>query len=317
MMNYDLIACFWVLLWLSLSSYGLYLLKTEDKRAASFYAYGKSLDVNQKRGLFWQLFLVPKKYFIHFYVTSLLIFSACFAIVFIYYTPSKINTKLHKQLNQVTNLMTVNKQLVKIESADSISSITALTFTMILMIIQSTRRLYETTSISVFSSKSKINVIHYLYGHAFYIMSALSTIIPILISQTSNKFTFTTLIDNLITKQRAIAFILFVYASHQQQKCNKVLANLRKDKSGRVITDLHYVPSGGLFEYVTCPHFLTEVIIYFLILVVQEFRQKYWNLIFLLVLSTQTIKAITEHRWYKKKYKDYSKGRKAIFPRLL
>lgn len=314
MIDYDPIVCSWVLLWLSLGSYGLYLLKTEDKRAASFYAYGKSLDVNQKKGLFWQLFLVPKRYFIHFYVTSLLIFSACFAIVFIYYVPSKISTKLH---NQLSNLMTVSKQLVKIESADSISSVTALTFTIILMIIQSTRRLYETTSISVFSSKSKINVIHYLYGHAFYVMAALSTITPILISQTYNKYTFTTLIDNLITKQRAIAFILFVYASHQQQKCNKALANLRKDKSGRVITDLHYVPSGGLFEYVTCPHYLTEVIIYFLILVVQEFKQKYWNLIFLLVLSTQTIKAITEHRWYKKKYKDYSKVRRAIFPRLL
>lgn len=314
---HDPIAYFWMLLWLALASYGLYLLKTEDKRAASFYAYGKSLDLNKKKGLFWQLFLLPKKHFKHFYVTSLLIFLTCFAIVFIYYIPSNINNKLHNELNQLINFIATNKQIFKIESADSISSITALIFTIMLMIFQSTRRLYETSSISVFASNSKINVIHYVYGHAFYIMAALSTIIPIMISQTSSKYNFTNIVDNLLTKQRAIAFILFVYASHEQQKCNKVLANLRKDKSGRVITDQHFVPSGGLFEYVTCPHFLTEVIIYFLILVVQEFRQTYWNLIFLLVVSTQTVKAITEHRWYKKKYKDYSKERKAIFPGLL
>lgn len=314
---HDPIAYFWVLLWVALGSYGLYLLKTEDKRAASFYAYGKSLDLNKKKGLFWQLFFMPKRFFMHFYVTALLIFFTCFAMVFIYYIPSRFSAKLQSQSKQLVNFITMNKQLIRIESADSISSITALIFTMILMIIQSTRRLYETSFISVFSSNSKINIIHYIYGHAFYLMAALSTIIPIIVSQTSNKYNFTNIIDNLLTKQRAIAFILFVYASHEQQKCNKVLANLRKDKSGRVITDQHYVPSGGLFEYVTCPHFLTEVVIYFLILVVQEFKQTYWNLIFLLVLSTQTIKAITEHRWYKKKYKDYSKERKAIFPRLL
>lgn len=307
---HDPILYWWILLWLTLGSYGTYILiNIEDNKAASLYVYGKSLDLKNKKWpkwgsqWFWQLFLLPKRYFKHFYMTSLLAFITCFVVALLPFN------------QQFQSLF--DRKLIKFESADSINSFTALLFTMILMIIQSARRLYETSFISVYSKDSKINIIHYLYGHVFYIMAAISTVVPILISQTSNKFTFTSLIDNLITKQRAIAFILFIYTSHQQQNCNKVLANLRKDKSGQVITDQHYVPSGGLFEYVSCPHFLTEVIIYFLILVAQEFKQAYWNLIFLLVLSTQTIKAIMEHRWYRRKYKDYSKERKAIFPRLL
>lgn len=309
----DPLALFWIFIWTTISSYGLYLLLTGDKKLSDLYVYGKSLDLKRKKGPFWQRFLLPKRYFAHFYIIALLIFLPSFAITITYYVPSQLRSNLCETLKVIVD---ATNRYAKIETADTLSSITALVFTLILMIIQTSRRLYECLFISVYSTNSKINLIHYLFGHTFYIAAALSTVCPILLSQTANKFTFVALLDHLITKNRAIAFILFIYASHYQQKCHKILASLRKDKAGNVISEQHYVPAGGPFEYVSCPHFLIEVILYFLILVVQGFNSTYWNLIFLMVLSTQTINATTEHRWYKKKYKDYPKERKAIFPIL-
>lgn len=310
----DPILLFWILVWTSICPYGIYLILTEDRQASSFYVYGKSLDLNKRKGLFWRIFLLPKSYFIHFYVTAIAIFIPSLAIIIVYYVPSEINTKLIATINSAKKLL---DNYVQIEISDSLTLISSLTFTVILMTIQSSRRLYESVFISVYSKNSKINIIHYLFGHAFYLMTAISTVCPILLSQTSSKYTLADLLDNLVTKRRALAFVLFIYVSHYQHKCHVILANLRKDKTGRVITEQHYVPSGSLFEYVSCPHFLIEIIIYFLILVIQNFSISYWNLIFLLVLSTQTINAINEHKWYKRKYTDYPKEKKAIFPCLL
>lgn len=310
---YDPIKLFWVLLWTSISSYGLCLLKTENKTASSFYVYGKSLETN-KKGLFWRLYLLPKGYFRHFYLLSTSLFLSSLALVIAYYAPTIYKPLLVRYLDKFRELASAH---LKIETVTTINAITSLLFTLILMIIQSTRRLYESLFISVYSSNSKINIIHYIFGHSFYIAAALSTICPILFSQTSSEYTLTTLSDSLVTKKRAIVFVLFVYVSHHQYKCHQILANLRKDKTGKVITEQHFVPSGGLFEFLTCPHFLLEAILYFLITVTQDFSNSYWNLICLLVASTQTINAVTEHRWYKRKYKDYPKQRKAILPGLL
>lgn len=302
-------------MWTSISSYGLYLLLTEDKQASAFYVYGKSLDTTKKKGLFWKLFLLPKRYFRHFYLLALLVLIPSLFLVTVYYVPSNLNLKLIAILNTVNRFISNNAILIK--RSKDLSTITSLVFTNILFIIQCSRRLYESLLISVYSSNSKINVIHYIFGHAFYLLATISTVVPILLSETSNTYSLNDLIDNLVTKRRAVAFVLFIYASHYQHKCHIILANLRKDKAGRVITEQHYVPSGGLFEYLSCPHFFIEIILYFIIVLVQDFNNTYWNLVFLLVLSTQIINAITEHRWYKRKYKDYPKERRAILPGLL
>lgn len=311
---FDPILIFWITVWTSISSYGVYLLLTGDERTSSFYVYGKSLEVNKRKGLFWRLFLVPKKYFAHFYLVSLCVFVPSLILAITYYVPAMASTRLDAT---ISSLKMLSKDIVRIEVAQDLNQVVALVFTLILMIIQCSRRLYECLFISVFSNESRINVLHYVFGHSFYIFAALSTLCPILFSQTANKFSMNDLIDNLLNKQRAILFTLFIYASHHQHKCHLILANLRKDKTGRVITQQHFVPTAGLFEYVSCPHFLLETILYFIIIVMQNFNITYWNMIFLLVLSTQTINALTEHKWYKRKYKDYPKEKRAIFPKLL
>lgn len=311
----DPIAGLWITFLATLGSCGIFIHLTDCKVASEFYVYGKCLDLRKKKSLFWRFFLLPKKNFSHFYLIALFLFSLATSVIFVYYGQLGKN---HARLQGfIAGFQKISKSQFRFETCEDLESITALLFTLILMAIQVSRRLYETISVSVFSSSSKINIIHYLYGHAFYLMAALSTICPILLSQTSSKFKSADLIDNLVTRKRALLFVLFIYVSHYQHKCHVILANLRKDKSGRVITEQHYAPSGGLFEYVSCPHFLTEIIIYLLVIVIQGFSNSYWNLIFLLVFVTQTLNAMSAHKWYKMKYTDYPKERKAIIPKLL
>lgn len=313
---FDPISTYWFLAWASITSYGVYLLLTQDKQAAALYVYGKSLDAikKKKQSTFWRLYLVPKRYFCHFYLFSLCLFIPSLVVVLINYSSCPANNKLQAIISSSKEF---SKNLVKIEVVHDLNEVVALLFTVILMIIQCSRRLYECLFVSVYSNYSKINILHYIFGHSFYMFAAISTLSPILYSQTSDKFKIYDLVDNLLNKERAILFVLFIYTSHHQYKCHTIFAKLRKDKTGRVITEQHYVPTGGLFEYVSCPHFMLEIVLYFIIISMQHFQIYYWNMIFMLVLSTQTINAITEHRWYKTKYKDYPKERRAIVPKLL
>lgn len=312
---FDPIYLAWLTLWTSIGSYGLYLIVSKNKTASLFYVYGKSLNLKNRKNVFWSLFLVPKKYFSHFYMSASIFFLFSYAIIFIYYSPKTLNVQLKETMFSIND--NLSKLPLKFETVKSLESITSLFFTVILMTVQSFRRLSESLFISVYASNSKINLIHYTFGHLFYMLTALSTLTPILLSKTSNNYSFMAILDNLLSKHRAFIFVLFIYASLHQHKCHNILANLRKDKTGHVITERHFVPSGGLFEYVSCPHYLLEVILYFIILVGQRFENTYWNLAFLLVISTQTINAVTEHSWYKKEYKEYPKQRKAIFPYIL
>lgn len=308
---FDPIAATWITMTIVIGSYGLYLIITENETASQLYVYGKSLDLKNKSDLFWKIFLVPKRYFSHFYITASLLFSLSCAIILLHHTHPI------SYIQSAKNYVQANFLAFKFETAQTLEVVTSLFFTVILMTIQSWRRLHESLFVSVYATNSKINLIHYLYGHLFYILMALSTTIPILFSTSSNQYSSLTILDNLLTVKRAIIFVLFVYVSLNQHRCHKILANLRKDKAGQVITDRHFVPSGGLFEYVSCPHFLLEVLLYLLVITAQNFSVYYWNLIFLLVLSSQTINALIFHGWYKKEYKEYPPDRRAIIPYLL
>lgn len=312
---YDPIVMVWITLLSSISSFGIFLIISQNKIASQFYVYGKSLNLKGKGGVFWNTFLVPKRFFSHFYVSALLMFMLCYFFIFFYYLPTSFGARFREKLSNAIEIL--DHLPIEVKVVKTLESVTSLFFTVILMTIQTSRRLFESLFVSVYSSNSKINIIHYVFGHAFYILVALSTIVPILLSKTSSEYTITNIMDNILNRNRTILFILFIYASLQQHKCHKILANLRKDKIGNVITEEYFPPSGSLFEYVSCPHFLIEIILYLFILISQRFENTYWNLAFLLVLSTQTINAISEHEWYKKKFKDYPKHRRALIPHIL
>ncbi|XP_051936771.1 3-oxo-5-alpha-steroid 4-dehydrogenase 2b isoform X3 [Hippocampus zosterae] len=107
-----------------------------------------------------------------------------------------------------------------------------------------------------------------------------------------------------------IGLLLFYTGMAINMHSDYCLRNLRK--GGEVI---YKVPEGGLFEYVSAPNYLGEIVEWF------GYAMATWGFASLsfAVFTTCFIgpRAIYHHRFYNKHFKSYSKSRKALIPFLL
>lgn len=79
----------------------------------------------------------------------------------------------------------------------------------------------------------------------------------------------------------------------------------------------HKIPRGDWFEYVSCPHYLAEILIYFSIQIVLGFDHTLFLAAFIFTLANQTAASKFVHRWYRDTFPDYPKDRMAVFPWVL
>ncbi|XP_077438987.1 3-oxo-5-alpha-steroid 4-dehydrogenase 2b isoform X2 [Vanacampus margaritifer] len=107
-----------------------------------------------------------------------------------------------------------------------------------------------------------------------------------------------------------IGLLLFYTGMVINTHSDYMLRNLRK--KGEVI---YKVPKGGLFEYVSAPNYFGEIIEWF------GYAMATWGLpsLSFFVFTTCFIgpRAFYHHRFYKGKFQDYPKSRKALLPFLL
>jgi 3-oxo-5-alpha-steroid 4-dehydrogenase 3 len=88
--------------------------------------------------------------------------------------------------------------------------------------------------------------------------------------------------------------------------------------SGNIINYAHGIPFGGLFDYVSCPHFLYEIGIYAALYLCLNTSHHLWVYVLVFVVSNQTIAALITHKWYHDRFKSqYPANRKALIPYLL
>lgn len=105
----------------------------------------------------------------------------------------------------------------------------------LLLLLQTLRRFYETQFISVFSANAKINLGHYLLGMAYY-----PVVILLLLSEapqfakSGNEHNSLQFSD--VGLVEAFAVILFSWAWYHQHLANVILADLRKNKKGTLLT---------------------------------------------------------------------------------
>jgi 3-oxo-5-alpha-steroid 4-dehydrogenase len=125
---------------------------------------------------------------------------------------------------------------------------------------------------------------------------------------------------------------LCLWGQYQQHRHHVLLANLRRnpqrEQEGRNANSKdkppapYGLPTEGWFRYVTCPHYLAEILVYasFAILLQQEqVVQGHRHFIVLIwVISNLTMSALINFTWYKDNLPAaVMKGRKAIIPLLL
>ncbi|VWU48532.1 polyprenol reductase, putative [Hepatocystis sp. ex Piliocolobus tephrosceles] len=162
------------------------------------------------------------------------------------------------------------------------------------------RRLLEQLFVIRTTKKSFMNICSYLLGISFYVIT------PISLHS-----------DNVkrINSVNLFALIIFITGNILQYDSHVRLSKLRS-KDLKEGDDLYKVPYGGFFNFVSCPHYLAEILIYF------SFFIWNWNIIsslnFVFVLLGLIKNGIQTHTWYLKVLGDaYPRTRKIIFPYIL
>ncbi|XP_023227379.1 polyprenol reductase-like isoform X3 [Centruroides sculpturatus] len=189
----------------------------------------------------------------------------------------------------------------------------AVVISLVLMLLQIFRRFYESYFISVFSN-AKMNLIHYIFSYCYYFGVGLSLLSEAPGFTKPDGIKDINFSKNWLKINHLLGVALFFWAWNNQHKCLETLAELRKDKKGTVTTTKYSVPEGHSFDFVTNPHYLYEIIIYFAILIVLGFNNVTWWLLFLSVFSSHIFLAAASHKWYQENFPKYAKSRKAIIP---
>lgn len=122
---------------------------------------------------------------------------------------------------------------------------------------------------------------------------------------------------DFFTPCHMIGVSLFLWSSYVQFDSHRILAQLRKDTTGRIYTTKYSIPRGKWFDLVSSPHYMAEILIYLAITIVLGGKSPTWWMVFLFVVTNQIFVGMFNHSWYLKTFSDYPKSRRAIIPYVL
>ncbi|KAL8402021.1 hypothetical protein RB596_008684 [Gaeumannomyces avenae] len=119
-----------------------------------------------------------------------------------------------------------------------------------LMALQGVRRFYEQVFV-VKKSASTMWVIHWMLGMAFYMVMSIAVWIEgaALILDPQPVSALSTQLPSI---KVALGSLMFVLVSAAQYRCHRHLASLKK----------YSLPTQGLFQYLVCPHYTCECLLY-------------------------------------------------------
>jgi len=114
-----------------------------------------------------------------------------------------------------------------------------------------------------------------------------------------------------LTDPRFIAGVLLFFTGMVINiTSDEKLIHLRKDRSNG-----YRIPRGGLFEKVSCPNFMGEIVEW------GGYAILCWSLpafsFFAWTFCNLVPRALSHHRWYQNYFPDYPADRKAVFPYIL
>ncbi|KAJ2372343.1 hypothetical protein IW150_004162 [Coemansia sp. RSA 2607] len=111
----------------------------------------------------------------------------------------------------------------------------------------------------------------------------------------------------------AVGFTIYIYASVHQWRCHHILYQLRR--RSLVKGSGYAIPAGDLFEYVVCPHFLCEILVYIAIWTASGFQATTllwtiaWTAINLGITARET------RKWYVETFDSkFPSNRRALVP---
>ena len=128
------------------------------------------------------------------------------------------------------------------------------------------------------------------------------------ISELGSHFT----LDWLTDPRFLVGMTVYYVSFGLNLRADAVIRNLRTREEVASGAKVYRIPRGGLFEYVTCASYLTELTAW------AGFALLTWSLagvyIFAISLANLVPRALATHRWYLATFEDYPKTRKALIP---
>ncbi|KAG0472571.1 hypothetical protein HPP92_014428 [Vanilla planifolia] len=284
-----------------------------------------------------QMFTVPQRFFFHFYVVAVLL-TTCLVLSTWFYAYKKMIPFSSESLQFATvpNHLIGGSHPFSIQKSTSAPvkhefEVWKTIFVLLMMEAQVVRRLYETLYVFNYSIWARMHLIGYLAGLFFYTVAPLSLgsrCIPEVLDYVSSQiiefsvrshsqrpkveFFWREALKPLLNMGWCQWFgaVLFLWGWMHQLQCHAILGSLRKQRSA----DEYILPKGDWFEFVSCPHYLAEIIIYAGILLASGGLDLTVWLLFFFVVSNLVFAAAETHRWYHHKFDHYPPSRRAIIP---
>jgi hypothetical protein len=114
---------------------------------------------------------------------------------------------------------------------------------------------------------------------------------------------------SLLSANVFIGFIMFFAGMYINRTSDNILLALKKENKG------YQIPKGWLFNYISCPNLLGEIIEW------TGFAVIAWNLpaasFAIWTFCNLVPRALNHHKWYHEKFSNYPENRKALFPFFL
>lgn len=180
-----------------------------------------------------------------------------------------------------------------------------------MFVLQCARRTYETYHVNVFSDTA-VGLWYYASGYMHYVGAIVTVLAEAPVATTSGEPQSSSAWEPV---RLAVALLVFAWAYREQWRANVALAEARK-RGGQVVTHEHIMLTGGLFDLVSSPQMLTEVVLYGAWYAVL-WGGTGWKYVIAFVWGNQFEIALISHRWYQDKFPNYPRERKAIIPYIL
>lgn len=261
------------------------------------FRYGKSLNGPVQSSIVRSV-SVPKSWFLHFYIFSSI------------YTPCLLYLAVQRYVlaRPPPAFVVPTLDFFCTESRHASTTPEAVLLALGLLCLQCIRRLYECAFVNA-KSTSTMNILHYIVGYAHYFSTGTGILCE---APAFNRDTGGWELGPLVSLKHAVLTAVFLLAWYNQLYTHKIFAAMRRSGRSR-----HGVPQGGLFSLVSCPHYLSEIIIYTVLMLVVGLSDVTLVLVWCWVVTNQVVAALMSHHWYRDTFKDYPRHRKAIIPFLL
>lgn len=308
-------------------------LRSFHHHLSAFSNRGKTLHTNQHK------FTVPQRFFAHFYLVAAL-WTTLVLLITWYYAYKMVPLPAESlHYSTIATHLTGASHVFSMHKIPSLSLerryiVWRTVFVLLLMEIQVWRRLYETLYVFNYSPSARMHIVGYFTGLYFYTAAPLS--LCSICAPEVIKFAAHHIAEFIIKGPDKVPIFEFNWSGYlhplaklgwlqwvgaaismwgwfHQYRCHVILGSLREHKEE---TDEYVIPHGDWFEMVSCPHYLSEIIIYGGILIASGGWDLTIWLLFSFVVVNLVFSAAETQRWYQRKFENYPRKRGAIFPLL-